>query len=139
MTAHGDMNRSATLPSMPAGRSPLLAAIALLSLWVSPLALGQESAPASPLQAPAGGPEFVPAAQIPARASSARLTLDAIRTRLPTATAATGEQLSAMGNAIDRLSAQADFGRLDRIPEFRIAELQRQVEFYRRELAKRAQ
>jgi small-conductance mechanosensitive channel len=78
--------------------------------------------------------EPIPAEQIPARASSARVTLDAIRAPLLTPRAAEKDDLAAIGMVIDQLRQQPDFSRLDHLPEFRISELQRQVRFYRREL-----
>ena len=98
----------------------------------SPLATGASiEAAGSPKAA-----EVIPPEEIPARASSARVTLDAIRSPLLAPHSVEKDDLVAVAMVIDQLRQQPDFTRLNRLPEFRIAELQRQVRFYRRELAK---
>ena len=113
---------------------PALIVSAALSLAVVNLAVGQEAAPA--VEAPSATKESagVPADQIPARASSARLALETIRSRVTAPAMGTSDELTEMAAIVDRLQARADVSRLDQLPDFRIAELGRQVEFYRREL-----
>ena len=79
--------------------------------------------------------DVIPAAQIPARASSARVTLDSIRSRLGGTAVADTADLEQMSEVMDELQRKTDPSRLERMPEFRIAEVQRQVLFYQRELA----
>jgi small-conductance mechanosensitive channel len=95
----------------------------------------QEAEPAAEA-APAKGADLVPPDQIPARATSARVTLDSIRARLPAAAETGDARLEDLGAAVDHLRQKSDLSRLERLPEFRIAELQRQVRFHQRELAK---
>jgi len=98
-------------------------------------AQAQEAAPAAEATASKAS-EIVPPDQIPARATSARVTLDSIRSRLTLAGGSDEVGLERLGTAIDDLRGKTDMSRLDRLPEFRIVELQRQVGFYREELAK---
>ena len=109
---------------------------ALVSLATVAPAAGQEATPAAELAASAKAPEAIPADQIPARASTARVTLDSIRSRLPEPGGSKADALQSLSAVIDQLRKQPDMSRLDRLPEFRIAELQRQVRFYQRELDK---
>jgi potassium efflux system protein len=113
---------------------PALIASATLSLAIVGLAIGQEAAPAVETPSATRESAGVPADQIPARASSARLALETIRSRVTTPAMGTSDELTEMVAIVDRLQARADVSRLDQLPDFRIAELGRQVEFYRREL-----
>ncbi len=113
---------------------PALIASATLSLAMVDPAIGQETAPTAEAPAATKEPQLVPPDQIPARASSARLTLEAIRSRISAPATGTSDELTEIVAVVDRLQARADVSRLDQLPDFRIAELGRQVEFYRREL-----
>ena len=117
-------------------RLPAALLAALVSLATVAPAAGQEATPAAELPASAKAPEAIPADQIPARASTARVTLDSIRSRLPEPGGSKADVLQSVSAVIDQLRKQPDMSRLDRLPEFRIAELQRQVRFYQRELEK---
>jgi potassium efflux system protein len=124
-------------PSVSAsGPLPAALAAALLSLAAIAPAVGQEATTVTEALTAAKTPEAVPADQIPARASSARVTLDSIRSRLPESGTDATDVLQGMSSTIDMLHKQPDMSRLDRLPEFRIAELQSQVRFYRRQLEK---
>jgi potassium efflux system protein len=116
-------------------RLPAALMATLWSLATIMPAVGQDTASVALPPAAAKAAEFIPADQIPARASSARISLDSIRSRLPEQVSSQAAVLLAMGSIIDRLHEQPDMSRLDRLPEFRIDELQRQVLFYERELA----
>jgi len=107
----------------------------LLATLLGSVAGAQESGSGGEASVAPKAPEAIPAAQIPARASSARVTLDSIRSRLGRVAVTDEVDLEQMAQAIDELRQKADPSRLERRPEFRIAELQRQVLFYQRELA----
>jgi potassium efflux system protein len=114
---------------------PRAAVMTLLLALLVPLAAHAAEGDAPPEKpATAKAAEPIRAEQIPARASSARVTLDAIRSPLLAPRAEARNDFASIGAMIDQLRQQPDFARLERLPEFRITELQRQVRFYRREL-----
>jgi len=114
----------------------LPASIVLTVLVVLGPATGRAEGTATAVEAPASPTASlaIPAAQIPARASSARVTLDAIRSPLLAPGTVQKDDLAGIGALIDQLRQQPDLSRLDRIPEFRINELERKIRFYRRQL-----
>jgi len=107
----------------------------LLAMLLCSPAGAQDAGSAGEASSAAKAPEAIPAAQIPARASSARVTLDSIRSRLGDATVTDTVDLEQMAEVIDELRQKAEPSRLERLPEFRIAEIQNQVLFYQHELA----
>ena len=112
----------------------LLAALGVCALPPA-ASLAQELAPA--VESPeTKSADLVPPDQIPARATSDRVTLDAIRSRMSTAGSTDSAGLEALGLAIDQLRQKAEWSRIDRLPEYRIAEIQRRVAFYQHELTK---
>ncbi len=127
------------LRSRSRGATLLLLAATLLWAVTTPAALAQEAAAApeaSTASAASKLADLIPPEQIPARATSAKVTLDSVRSRLSLAASADESGLEALGDSIDELRQKADMSRLDRLPEFRIAELQRRVKFYQEELLK---
>jgi potassium efflux system protein len=117
------------------GTLRVLLAASMLSISLVAPSAGQDAAPAADAATATKAPQGVSPDQIPARASSARVTLEAVRSRLARPVSDSRDKLAAMAAVIDRLDAKTDTSRLEQVPEFRIAELGRQVEFYRRELA----
>jgi small-conductance mechanosensitive channel len=99
------------------------------------LAQAQEGPGPGPADAAARDTATIPAAQIPAGASAARVTLDAIQARLKSGGRPDSSRLERFAISLSRLRQQPDLAQLDRVPEFRLAELQREVGFYQREFA----